>query len=371
MPLIHRPATPADDPDLRRLLRENPFPGRIQVTMEREPNYFAANPIEGDFHQTAVVYDTETGRLVAMISRMLRDAYINGKVRRFGYMGQMRAEPGYRALPKATIRLGQLMEQFNSDGLSPLNLVSIIADNTPARHLFTGGLPHLPTLREYARYHTLALYTRRPRPRLPLPRALRLERGSPAHLPALLDCLERNGRRYQFAPRWTSSTLANPAHTPGLRLSDFWLALEGDTVRACAAFWDQSAVKQTIVRRYTGLMGQLRPLINAFSWMTGLPHLPAPNQPFRFGFVFALYADADDPQLLSVLLREAHNHAVSRGDSYLMLGLAERHPFFSVARRDYPHIDYPSQLYLGGWGEIDPQIARLDDRIAGVETCTL
>ena len=45
MPIEYHLATQADDPDLRHLLRENPFPGRIQVTFEREPNFFLAAPI--------------------------------------------------------------------------------------------------------------------------------------------------------------------------------------------------------------------------------------------------------------------------------------------------------------------------------------
>jgi hypothetical protein len=186
-----------------------------------------------------------------------------------------------------------------------------------------------------------------------------------------LACLERNGRRYQLAPRWTSATLCQPLHTPGLHLPDFWLAVEGERVRGCVALWDQSNVKQTVIHSYTGWMGRLRPLINALSGLTGLPNLPAPRQPFRFGFASHLAADDDDPQVYAALLRQVYNQAVARHDSYIMLGLAERHPFCAPARRDYPHIDYPSQLYLAGWGDIGPLIEQLDDRPVGVEAGVL
>lgn len=371
MPLEYRIATESDDPELRRLLRENPFPGRIQVTMEREPNFFLAAPIEGDFHQTAIVRDTASGQIIAMLSRAVREVYVNGDVERFGYIGQMRVAPGYRSLPRAISRTGQLMESLDRDGRARLYLISIIDDNLPAKRFLTAGLPHLPVLREFARYHTLALYTRRPRRALPLPGNLRLEQGSAARLPQILDCLERHGRRYQLAPHWTNATLCQPEHTPGLSPSDFWLAVDGEKVVGCVALWDQSSVKQTVIHNYTGWMGTLRPLINALSGITGLPHLPAPRQPFRFGFASHFAADEDQPQIYSALLRQIYNQAVARKDSYLMLGLAERHPFFPIARREYPHIDYPSQLYLGGWGDIDPLIAQLDDCPVGVETALL
>jgi hypothetical protein len=365
MPFTYRLATESDDPDLRRLLRESPFPGNMQVTFEREPNFFLAAPIEGDFHQTLIVRDR--GQLVAMLSRAIRQVYINGQIESLGYISQMRIAPGYRSLPHATIKMGQLLEELDRDRRAPLYLISIIEDNLPARHFLTGGLPHLPVLREFARYHTLALYTHRPRRALSLPKNLHMERGCAEKLPHILDCLERNGRRYQLTPRWTSDNLCQPKHTPGLQPSDFWLACNGERVAGCVAFWDQSSVKQTVIHSYTGWLGTFRPLINRLSWLTGMPPLPEPHRPFHFGFASHLAADDDDLQIYAALLRQVYNQAVVRKDSYLMLGLAERHPFFQRARRAYPQIDYPSQLYLASWEEIDAKIQRLDDRPVGLE----
>jgi hypothetical protein len=371
MPLDYRLATQEDEPDLRRLLREHPFPGSIQLTFEREPSFFLAAPIEGSFHQTAIVRDTDSGQLVAMLSRAVRDVYINGCVESLGYISQLRVAPAYRALPRAIIRMGQLMEELDRDGRVSLYLISIIEDNLPARHFLTGGIPHLPVLREFALYHTLALYTRRPRRALSLPEPLHFEQGSAQKLPQILDCLERNGRRYQLTPHWTIESLCQPDHTPGLHPDNFWLACDGERVVGCAAFWNQSSVKQTVIHRYNGPLGTFRPLINSLSWMTGTPYLPAPRQPFRFGFASHLAADDDDPQVYAALLRQVYNHAVRRKDSYLMLGLAERDPFFLQARREYSHIDYPSQLYLAGWGDIDVRIGQIDQRPVGVEVAVL
>jgi hypothetical protein len=200
---------------------------------------------------------------------------------------------------------------------------------------------------------------------------LHLEQGSEEKLPQVLECLERNGRRYQLTPRWTKEILCHPDHTPGLHPTDFWLACDGERVVGCAAFWDQSGVKQTVIHGYGGWLRTFRPLINSVSWLTGLPYLPEPRRSFHFGFTSHLAADDDDPLIYAALLRQVYNHAVARRDSYLMLGLAERHPFFPLARRTYPHIDYPSQLYLAGWGDIDKQIAPLDSRPVGVEAAVL
>jgi hypothetical protein len=265
-----------------------------------------------------------------------------------------------------------MLRQLHQDGRTRFYLNSIIADNLPARRLLTAGLSGMPRLYEYARYHTLAIYTRRSRRALPLPAGMHMVQGQPKYIPALLDCLARNGRRYQFTPIWTGDNLFQPDHTPGLHIEDFWLALDGSQVVGCAALWDQSTFKQTVVRGYTGWLSRTRHLINATSWFTGMPKLPAPDQPLRFCFASHVAVDQDDPEVFAALIRQVYIAAARRQYSYLMLGLAEEHPRLNQARRSYPHIDYASQFYLSGWDEdMRPLLTALYTRPPGLETCLL
>src|SRR5437867_1123160 len=88
-------ATPDDDAGLRALLRDNPMPGAISLTFEREPCYFRAANIEGDFHQTLVARAKGDGPIVGMVSRSARRMFVNGCVQPVGYMNQMRIAPAY------------------------------------------------------------------------------------------------------------------------------------------------------------------------------------------------------------------------------------------------------------------------------------
>lgn len=365
-------ATPADDPDLRRLLRDNPMPGRIQVTLEREPDFFIGANVEGPYHQTIVARDAGTQQVIALTTRSVRPVYINGEPGTLGYLSQMRIAHGYRSMRRAMTQVGGILRQLHQDGRTDLYLNSIVADNLPALRLLTAGLPGLPRLHAYARYHTLAIYTRRQRRDLRLPAGLHLEAGSPDYIPALLDCLARNGQRYQFFPIWTDENFLHPQYTPGLRIEDFWLVLDGRHVVGCAALWDQSAFKQTVVRGYAGSLGWMRRGINTVSWLAGLPKLPDPNQPFRFCFASHLAVDNDDPTIFSALVRQLHNMVACRQYSYFMLGLAESHPCLEQTRRSYAHIDYASQFYLSGWEEnIQPLLDKIDQRTPGLEACLL
>src|SRR5262245_55825910 len=50
-------ATHDADADLRRILAETPMPGRVVVSLLREPSYFAAAVVDGKFHQVIAARD--------------------------------------------------------------------------------------------------------------------------------------------------------------------------------------------------------------------------------------------------------------------------------------------------------------------------
>jgi hypothetical protein len=359
-------ATPADDPELRRMLRDNPMPGAISVSFEREPDYFIGARVEGPFHQTIVARERSTSRIVGMGTRSIRDMYLNGSPQPVGYLSQLRIQPQYRAMRRRLAQAFDCLHRLHQDGRAPFYFCSIIEDNLPARRLLSAGLPGLPRFRECARLHTLAIHCRRARRQLPMPESLKLARGSPAYINEIVACLQRNGARYQLALHWTRDTLFDPAHTPNLAPTDFYLALDGDRVVGCLAAWDQSRFKQTIVRGYTGPLGRWRVLVNVGARLAGWPVLPPLNTPFRYCYASHLAIDDDHPEVFAALVRALYNHAVDKKYHYLMLGLSERHPLLQVATA-YRHIDYRSVLYLVAWESEFESLPQLDNRVHAAE----
>ena len=49
-------ATEADEPAIRRMLRDNPMRGSIDVSFEREPGYFRGAALAGGDDETIVAY---------------------------------------------------------------------------------------------------------------------------------------------------------------------------------------------------------------------------------------------------------------------------------------------------------------------------
>src|SRR5687768_209913 len=83
-------ATPEHDAAIRCLLRENPLPGPVSVTLEREPSYFAGSDLAGAHDQTILA--SEKNRLVCVGRCSTRARFINGRMCRVGYLGELRLD---------------------------------------------------------------------------------------------------------------------------------------------------------------------------------------------------------------------------------------------------------------------------------------
>jgi hypothetical protein len=369
-----RLATQADNAALLRLLRDNPMPGSISLTFEREPDYFVAAGLDGSLSQTVVSIDEETGECQAMGARSVRPVYLNGEVQDIGYLGHLRVDlrRGWGlSLARQFAKSFAKFHELHEDGRVPFYLASIISDNLPARRLLTAKMRGMPSAREYARMFTYAISPRRLRRELSLPSGLRLERGTPEHTSEIAACLQRNGARRQFAPHWPVRDLFSPARTPNLHPEDFLVAIQGSRVVGCLAVWDQTPFKQTIVRGYTGNMARWRPLINRLAQWIDVPCLPEINAPFPYCYASHLAIDQDNPRIFSTLLRAACNETVGRGFNYFMIGLSEANPLRPVLTRSYLHITYASQLYLVAWEDGLDAIERVDGRVPGLEIAVL
>ncbi len=374
MPTSLRLAIPADDASLRRLLRENPVPGSISLSYEREPDYFKAAGVDGTLSQTIIQLDDPTGECLGMGARIIRPMYVNGKVQEVGYMSHLRVDlsrPWGLSLARQLLRSFQKFHELHTDGRVPFYLMSVIADNAPARRLLTAELLGMPYARPYIRIFTYAISPRHAKREIPLPPGLTLQRGTPEHIPEIIACLQRNGVRRQFAPYWSSENLFTPTQTPNLHPDNFFLALNGSKVVACLGLWDQTPIKQTVVRGYSGAVARWRPLINLLSRLVDIPNLPRVDSPLHYCYASHLAVDNDDSKIFSSLLRAIYNETNRRGFNYFMIGLSQTNPMRRVLTKSYLHFTYPSQIYLMAWQDGLDAIAQVGGQVPGLEIAVL
>lgn len=332
-------ATAEDDAELRRLLRENPMAGRISLSFEREPNVFLAAGIEGDDHCTLVVRAGE--RIVAMGSWCTYRAWVNGEVRRIGYLSQLRLDRSVRGDGAILARGFAAFQQHARKTDVPFFVTTIIADNAPALRFLATPKPGFPLYVERGTLHTLALPLHR-LPKLAIP-GVEVRPASAADLPVLVELLGEHGRRHQFTPAWDAETLQSETRCRGLRTEDFLIAWENEQAIGCVALWDQSPFKQTVVRGYAPWLGRVRPLANLLAPWLGIIRLPPLGRPFSHASLSHLAARS--PKALALLVAQACLRARAAGHDYVTVGFGAHHAGCETIRRGFRHFAYTSRIF--------------------------
>jgi hypothetical protein len=364
-------AQPQHDGALRRLMRDNPIPGWVTLSYEREPDYFYATTIEGEKHDTMIGIDRDTNRIIGLSTRSVQQRFINGEPRDVGYFGQLRLDPRYRnQIRPLKYGFRFCRNHVHSDGITPYYLTSIISGNTRARQLLTANLPGFPTYREIGTFNTLAIPCKAYKQTLNS-NGLSVRRANHEDAGAIVRCLNRNNQRYQFASVWTPQDLQSPTRCRGLSIGDFLIARRGDKVVGCLACWDQSTYKQTVVRGYSKFTRHTRPVINLLSRALGYPSLPAPGREVQQLYVSHLAIDQDDPQVCVDLVKALMDQTSRRGHQLLLLGLSHDNPMLPLVRKTFRHLTYRSQLYVVYWDDGKNAANSLDGRVVHTDIAFL
>jgi hypothetical protein len=365
-------ARPADDPEIRRLLRDNPMEGAIRLSLEREPNAFLATAIEGDSHATVVARAPGGDRIVGLGTRSVANAFVNGEPCRLGYLSQLRVDREARGKRRLLAAGYAALRATRGAGEAPFDITAIVADNDIARRLLGAGVPGLPRYRELSGFVTLVLPVLRPSFR---PSSVRIEPGAAERMAEVAACLERNRRRYQAAPFFTAAEILSPERSRGLAPKDFRLAVgEDGGLLGCLALWDQRGFRQAVVRGYAPRLARWRPWINRLSRLLGTPRLPEPGEALAHAYLSHVAVDEDDPEIFQALLEAAYAEAKTRGLAYVILGFAAGHPWLPWLERRFRPRRYESVLYAVDWGdgaEATTEIEALDGRLPHVEVALL
>jgi len=361
-------ATPADDPDIRRLLAKNPIPGQISLTYEREPDYFLGCGTMGHFYQMVVARYRPCGELAGVVSRATRPLFVNGQVEEVGYLSQLRIDQKFQGrwlIPQGF----RYLRQLHGDGRVKGYLASIIEGNEQATGLLVNRpRKGYPIFQEVCRLWTLAVIVRRPQRISASP--CHISRGSAADLSEIITFFQQHGATKQFFPAYTEADFSDNPLTRDFDIEDFFLARYQGRLVGVMGLWNQSAYKQSVVQGYSDAMARLKPLCNLGLRLIGAQPLLPPGEQIRFAYAGFICIAGNNPNVFGTLLQHVYNLAVARKFAYLMVGLTDDDPLLPVARR-YWHIPYRSRIYAVCWEEDRPWLDHLDGRIPHIEIAAL
>lgn len=355
-------AKQADDADIRRLLRENPMPGQISLTFEREPDYFADGDLPGTEKQTIVAH--EGGRVVCMGSCAMRERFVNGQPRRVGYLGGLRLDAHVAGRFDILRRGYAFFRELQADVPADFYFTSIASDNAPARKFLERGLPGMPVYEFIGEFVTVLLPVKsRSSTHLAL-------KSDSASFSELLDCVNSHGRDYQFAACWSKRELF-ALQSLNLNTDDFRFVRDGGRINAAAALWDQREFKQTVIRAYAPRLTMARPAVNLAARIIGLPPLPAVGSTLPHAFASPLAVAPQKMDALPELVTKLRALAAGQGVEFLTLGFAADDRRLAMLRRKFRCREYRSRIYVVSWPGLGSPAHKLDGRCLGPEVALL
>lgn len=338
-------AGPADEAELRALLRATPMAGAIRLRFEREPDYFAGG--NDDVGDTTIIA-RQAGRVVCLGRCSRRTVYVNGVRRVAGYLGELRLLPNTRrglAVLRAGYAFFARLEAARADGAAEFYFTSVATANRRARVVLAGGRLGLPEYQPLAELVTVAW---------PVP--VRWARGAGADAGEggdtdsagtgeLTEFLDQQARRYALAMPWDAGSWER-LRQQGLGPEHFCVVRRAGRIVAAAGVWDQSEWRQTVVDGYSGVTARIRPLINGVAWLAGRPGLPAEGARLPQASVhpLAVAADASAPEV-AAMLHALERRAAELGVEWLVASLASEDPLRPVLQRRRGARDYPTNLY--------------------------
>ena len=354
-------ALQSDDAQIRRLLRANPMAGRISISLEREPNYFADTDLFGESKVTIVA--REHDKIICTGNCSIRRRCVNGETRTVGYLGGLRLD-ARQCGRFDTLRRGyEFFRELQADAPADFYFTSIASENVRAKKFLERGLPGMPRYEFLGEFVTLLLPTHRAS-------AAQGAKLNPFQTDGeFLLNLNTYNQEFQFAPCWTPREI-DGLNQIGLGQGDFY-SLTGTNNTLAAAIWDQRCFKQTVIRGYHPSLGRLRPAHNFFAGIFGRPKLPAVGTTLAGGFVSHLMASANCPDMLCQLISGLCRRAADRGLEFLTLGFAAKDPRLEPIRRRFRPRQYYSRIYVVSWPEIGGLKAELKNQIMAPEISLL
>lgn len=356
-----------DNTELRSFLVNNPVPGNIEVTFEREPDFFAGSEIRGPFNQTIAVRDLQENKIIGIASRSVATAFVNGRPTELGYLSDLRLSPGYRS-GSLLARGYRFLKGLHADGRALLYTTAIFAENTRALAMLTGGRAGLPAYHPMGCLDCSGINLGRTKP--PFGAHCDIVRGSLSLLPQIVACLNRNNSRKQFAPFHTCEEFHSGTRWRDFAVSDFYVALRDGRVIGVLGQWNQRRFKQTRIIRFSGRLRWLAPMAKMTHPLLKGRRFPEAGEELRSFYVSFVAVDDDDVSIFRALLRALYRDAATGDAMFALTSLHQEDPL-RAALADFSLTPFCARIFCVCYSDGERDFCNLDNRLPYMEAATL
>lgn len=334
-------ATENDNKGIVNVFESMHFSGDISVKYLRNPNPLLSFSADGDYHKIMIIRDNECDEIVAVGGAVIRDEYVNGKIKKCGYLAGLKIRPDYQK----KIRFITKAYRYLFENISECDCfyTTILSDNKSAIALLEKDRKNMP------KYHYLGDYT-----------TYCFHGGK-----KILD-LEKNnflGFENIYNSHFSKLTFSPVDYNhSGFGDKTFFSIRKDEEIIACCFVGNQQTTKQYYMCDYGGIYKVLSRLPMR---ILGYPDFPKPNSNVNFGVVSYLYIKDNDKDLCSDFLRSVAKHV---DFSLLIWGGFENNPLCR-AMDSMKTVKYGSRLYSVTWDSVSLNID--ENTVIGVEVALL
>lgn len=326
-------ATEADGPELLALIEGTQSDGVFSMVATRRPNPVASFQAENPQAKIGLIRDRQQ-HIAAQFCISPGEYYINGGRCRVGYVSGVRSRPGFHGILD-----WMAMAEYVRESGCDLYTCSFLADNDQARIQFAKKRKHFPQLFPLTAYTTYIInpdtVTRQWHKSQNTGSSFRAM--LPKDRPQVLDFINREAARYQFAPVIDSLSQFN-----GLRESDCYLLEQEGTIKAFGALWNQSHYKQYIVTGYQSYMKWMERFSRLPQRLGYIP-IPKINTVLDFPTLSFCYAEEGNRAWYELFLTQI-SREIAKSYPMFLIGMAHNHPH-RTSIQSLRSIHFDSHLY--------------------------
>ena len=327
-----REATIEDNQELQELQGKCPQGKTLIISLVNTPDFFARAKA---YESTQVYVACENNQIVGSAAGAIREAIVNGSLRRVGYEFQYFTSPGYRGRGIARQLHKYIKNHFIQHG-AVLSYLLVIEGNLPAMELFEGlGFNHHRTLTMPG----LAIYKE-----MNAAHKGNIRQIVSEELPLVSDLLNETWQGYDLYEPTSAETLTQFVNrTPAYNFSNIFVFEDHGEILACLGFWDWNQIMKITLKARSLKMQMMGFLLDIARAFRSLPRIPRPGEILKQWCLTPIgFRNADH---LAVLIKYVNNLALHRGIEQIFCIGERDHPLLTTMK-GFIHVDTAMHLYV-------------------------